>query len=380
MPAHNELIKRLASVYVGERIRHPKLRDVTMAQWLLESGRGTSGLATEHLNFGGLKWRPEMVGFATKVEFEAHDGVDFYCKFATLENFINGYWRFLERAPYSGWEEHAGSGEDFIRFIGPIYTPSEGYVGKVLNLVAEAKGLLASVGEEPDTPGTAGTALGTIVIDPGHGGTARVGGSSPNNAISVSGVKEKKLTLDFSTILREELLNQAQAAGETVKVVLTRTTDVNVGIKARARVSFNNRAKLFLCIHFNGSADATPRGVETYFRDASNGNANLADDMDFAAKVQSTLFTSLKSIDTRAKDRGLKPDTQSGPGSLGVLRDDDLTAPGVSPKCRSAYVELEFITNNDVEKLLISGPNSLANRRRVMADLARMLRGYMRTF
>ena len=103
MPAHNELIKRLASVYVGERIRHPKLRDVTMAQWLLESGRGTSGLATEHLNFGGLKWRPEMIGFATKVEFEAHDGVDFYCKFATLENFINGYWRFLERAPYSGW-------------------------------------------------------------------------------------------------------------------------------------------------------------------------------------------------------------------------------------------------------------------------------------
>lgn len=380
MPAHNDLIKRLATVYAGERIRHPKLRNVTLAQWFLESGRGTSVLATDHLNFGGLKWRPEMEGFATKIEFNAHDGVDFYCKFATLENFINGYWRFLERAPYSGWEEHATSGEDFIRFIGPIYTPSADYADRVLALVPEAKALLDSVGEEPDGPAAAGIALGTIVIDPGHGGTTTVGGSSPNNAISVSGVKEKKLTLDFSTILREAILAQAQAAGENVKVVLTRTTDVNVGIKARARVAFDNRAKLFLCIHFNGSSDPAPRGVETYFRDASNGNINLADDMDFAGKVQATLFASLKSIDSHAKDRGVKPDTESGPGSLGVLKDADLTAPGVNPKCRSAYVELEFITNNEVETLLISGPSSLANRRKVMADLAKMLRGYMQTF
>lgn len=383
MPAANELIQRLASVYLKERIRHPKLRAVTFAQWLLESGRGTSDLAVLHYNFGGLKWRPEMTGFATKIEFEAHDGVDFYCKFATLESFLNGYWRFLERAPYSGWEEHVRSGEEFIRFIGPIYTPSPGYADHVLSLVPEATGILEQAEAVAGTGSSSVTgqqALGTIVIDPGHGGTTTVGGSSPNNAISVSGVKEKKLTLDFCTILRDEILNQAAAANETVTVVLTRTGDVNVGIKARARFAFDNRAKLFLCIHFNGLSDASVRGVETFFRDASNGNTNLDDDIDFANKVNSSLFTSLKALDTRAKDRGTKPDTQTGPGSLGVLKDSDLTAPTTTPQCRSAYVELEFISNNAVEKLLISGPNAMSNRRKVMADLATTIRSYMGTF
>jgi N-acetylmuramoyl-L-alanine amidase len=396
MPA-NALIKRLASVYLGEKIRHPKLREVTLAQWLLESGRGTSDLAVQHYNFGGLKWRPEMAGYATKIKYKAHDGEDFYCKFATIESFVNGYWRFLERAPYSGWEDQAASAEKFIRFIGPIYTPSANYADRVLALVPEAAALLDYAANPPApktakaktkkskaakpklAAATATGALGTIVIDPGHGGTTTVGGSSPNNAISVSGVKEKKLTLDFCTILRDEIVSQAASASQTVNVVLTRTTDVNVAIKARARVAFNNRAKLFLCIHFNGGVPAA-RGVETYFRDASNGNSNLNDDIDFATKVQTSLFTSLKALDPGAKDRHVKPDTDSGPGSLGVLRDSDLTAPGTNLACRSAYVELEFITNNAVEALLISGPNALANRKKVMADLARTIRAYMATF
>jgi len=72
--AANALIKRLASVYRGEKIRHPRLRDVTLAQWLLESGRGTSALAVQHYNFGGLKWRPEMAGYATRIKYKAADG------------------------------------------------------------------------------------------------------------------------------------------------------------------------------------------------------------------------------------------------------------------------------------------------------------------
>src|SRR5215510_2923406 len=136
MPA-NELLLRLVDVYVGENIRHPQLRAVTLAQWMVESGRGTSKLARDHYNFGGLKWRKEMAAFATRVSYEAHDGKDYYCKFATIENFINGYWAFLNRAPYSGWEEHIDSGEDFIRFIGPIYTPKPSYADDVLALVPE---------------------------------------------------------------------------------------------------------------------------------------------------------------------------------------------------------------------------------------------------
>ena len=381
MAETNALIRRLASVYVGEKIRHPKLRAVTFAQWLLESGRATSDLAKFHYNFGGLKWRKEMAGYATKIEYEAHDGADFYCKFATLESFINGYWRFLERAPYSGWEDHVGSGEEFIKFIGPIYTPSNGYADNVLALVPEAEQILASAAITPAAiAAAAATKLGTIVLDAGHGGTTTVGGSSPNNAISVSGVKEKKLTLEFCAVLAEEIREQAEDANESVTVIMTRTTDMNVGIKARANVARDNGAKLFVCLHFNGDKKESARGTETYFRAASNGNVNLNEDMDFCRKVQAILFDTLEALDTGSKDRGIKPDTETSHGALGVLRDSDLSAPGTNPKCRAAYVELEFITNNGVETLLISGPNALDNRRKVMADLATTIRSYMRSF
>jgi N-acetylmuramoyl-L-alanine amidase len=225
----NALLRKLATIYRGEDIRYPQLRSVTLAQWMLESGRATSELARQHYNFGGLKWRKEMTLYATRIKYEAHDGVDYYCKFATIENFVAGYWAFLNRAPYSGWEEHVGTAEEFIRFIGPIYTPSKKYPDKVLTLVPEAEQLLRQ--HEPaalalDAPGTVdATDLGTIVIDPGHGGTTDEEGSSANNAISVSGVKEKKLTLDFCLVLRDELIKQAKKADQKIKVVLTRETD-----------------------------------------------------------------------------------------------------------------------------------------------------------
>jgi len=139
-----ELLEELASRYRSASIEFPSLRPVTFAQWMLESGRGTSGLAVQHLNFAGLKWRSEMVGYATPVEYQASDGPGLYCRFASVTAFIAGYWRFLARPPYHGWEEHAAEGpEAFIHFIGPIFNPAgEVYVNKVLGLVPEAKKLL----------------------------------------------------------------------------------------------------------------------------------------------------------------------------------------------------------------------------------------------
>jgi flagellum-specific peptidoglycan hydrolase FlgJ len=139
----SELFKQLAKVYSQKHISYPQLKAVTLAQWALESGWGTSDLATAHFNFGGLKWRPEMKKFAEKVRYEAHDGWDDYCKFASLEKFIEGYWGFLDRAPYEGWKEHSGAAEDFIGFISPIYCPGrEGYVEDVLEMLPKAEKLL----------------------------------------------------------------------------------------------------------------------------------------------------------------------------------------------------------------------------------------------
>jgi N-acetylmuramoyl-L-alanine amidase len=378
----NNLLQKLVTIYRGDQIRYPQLRAVTLAQWMLESGRATSKLAKLHYNFGGIKWRKEMTPYATRIEYEANDGVDYYCKFATIENFIAGYWAFLNRAPYTGWEEHVETADDFIGFIGPIYTPTKKYADKVLALVPEATQLLAQVGGEfplvaASLPAAATTDLGTIVIDPGHGGTVNMPGSSANNAISKSGVKEKKLTLDFCLTLRDELLKQAASADQSIKVVLTRTTDINLAGADRAGMAFTNLAKLFLCLHFNGLADASVRGTETYYRAPENTNLNLQDDIAFANDVHNALFGAFKALDPGAKDRQVKPDTESGPGSLGVMNDHALGNDRVAKMCQSAYIEAEFITNAAVDTLIVSGPNAIANRTKLMAALAKAIRNHM---
>lgn len=219
----------------------------------------------------------------------------------------------------------------------------------------------------------AGKDVGAIILDPGHGGTAIVGGSSPNNATSISGVKEKTLALDFCKLLKSEIEGQAKAAGDTVSVFMTRTTDVNVGIKARAALAGTKKAKLFLSLHFNGHGNPTIRGVETFFAAASNGNTNAKDDKKFADKVHAALLAGVKSVDPTVTDRKVKPDTATVPGRLGTLNDVSLGNAGRPDKCLAAYFEVEFITNPTVEKLLISGPKAKTNQRTVMASVAKAM-------
>ncbi len=221
--------------------------------------------------------------------------------------------------------------------------------------------------------------LGAIVLDPGHGGTTKVGGSSPNNATSISGALEKNLALDFCTILKAELESQANAAGDKVDVFLTRTTDVNVGIAARANLAGTKNAKLFLSLHFNGFTKPSARGVETFFAAASNGNTNVAADRAFATAVHNALLAGMKSVDPTATDRKVKPDTATGPGKLGTLSDVALGNVGKAKKCLAAYFEVEFITNPTVEKVLISGPGAAANRVKVMASVAKAMLAQIRT-
>ena len=132
----------------------------------------------------------------------------------------------MSRRPYDGWETQAALGPDaFIRFIGPIYNPAgDSYVSQVLGLVPEATQRLndaAAPAPHPAPPPAAGRHV-VIVIDPGHGGTVEVGGSSPNNANSPSGEQEKNWTLDMAKRTRAAVLAKALDQGKNVEVVLTR--------------------------------------------------------------------------------------------------------------------------------------------------------------
>ena len=88
----------------------------------------------------------------------------------------------------------------------------------------------------------------TVVIDPGHGGTAKAGGSSPNNATGPNGLLEKDLTLDIGRRV-------ATLLGPRANVILTRTGDENRSLSDRARVAHDANAAVFLSIHLNGWRD-----------------------------------------------------------------------------------------------------------------------------
>lgn len=104
-----------------------------------------------------------------------------------------------------------------------------------------------------------------VVLDPGHGGSNT---GSPGRGE----VLEKRVTLALAKAVRRRL----EAAGVTVQ--LTRTRDVYVPIRARARVANAVMPRCFVSIHTNASLDHARRGVETYLlsRDAIDIRARRA--------------------------------------------------------------------------------------------------------
>jgi N-acetylmuramoyl-L-alanine amidase len=148
IPAASPLLRQLVAAYVREEIEFPFLKAVTLAQWLLESGRASSRLSRDYFNFAGLKWRSEMAGIAEPVSYLAHDGLCDYCRFASPSAFIHGYWRFMERKPYEGWKSQAVDATSYLGAIIPTYCPDPGYVERVLRLLPEAEQLLAEAARE----------------------------------------------------------------------------------------------------------------------------------------------------------------------------------------------------------------------------------------
>src|SRR5712691_6015797 len=100
--------------------------------------------------------------------------------------------------------------------------------------------------------------MAVIVIDPGHGGTRKVGGSSPNNATGPAGTKEKTLTLAIG------LRTRTAVTGRGHTVYMTRTTDENLGLAARAHVARDHQAAAFVSIHLNASDNHNAQGTETW--------------------------------------------------------------------------------------------------------------------
>jgi N-acetylmuramoyl-L-alanine amidase len=129
-----------------------------------------------------------------------------------------------------------------------------------------------------------------VVLDPGHGGAQRNGGSSPNNATGPTGLLEKTLTLDVARRARTLL------AARGIACALSRDGDVNPGLAARAHVARDAKARVFVSIHFNGWKTPDVQGTETFVHERGSARS-----LQLAGDVQSALLKA-----TGLKDRRVK--------------------------------------------------------------------------
>ncbi len=199
-----------------------------------------------------------------------------------------------------------------------------------------------------------------VVIDPGHGGNAVVGGSSPNNATSFSGVLERDMTLDFSRLVRDAL----NAAPHNIEVHMTRNADVNLGIAARANVARDNSADVLLSIHMNaaaGPAHGVAHGTVVYVRTNGIDQLNHADDVAFATRVVDAVLV-VNPVTNRAQNLN---DFTRGP-----LRDSSLGNTAAHHKTRACLLEVDFIDHQRVDQNLNTGPDAAANRQAICDAIA----------
>jgi N-acetylmuramoyl-L-alanine amidase len=213
--------------------------------------------------------------------------------------------------------------------------------------------------------GTPDAVSGVVVLDPGHGGNEKIGGSSPNNATSTSGVLEKTMTLDMAKRVRKQLKQVAGLTpGSDIGVHLTRSGDSNLSLSDRAHVAEAKNADVFVSIHFNGF-NGSVRGTETLILSEANGNINEAEDRRLAERIQASMFAAVRKLDSAARDRGIKNERK-----LGVLNDISLGNSRGDHNTRACLVEIEFIDHPDVDALLNTGGSSAQARDAIAAAIA----------
>ena len=114
------------------------------------------------------------------------------------------------------------------------------------------RGTGTSAAPAPEAPAPA-SALLTIVVDPGHGGTE-------TGAIGPGGLQEKDATIEIAKKLAAALPKVLAC-----RTVLTRDADVLIPLDDRAAIANHEKADLFLSVHANSSRAASAKGSETYY-------------------------------------------------------------------------------------------------------------------
>lgn len=168
-----------------------------------------------------------------------------------------------------------------------------------------------------------GLQVSRIVIDAGHGGH--------DPGAHSNGLREAEVVLDIARRLAERL-----GAQPGVEVVLTRTDDTFLPLRARTAMANEVEADLFLSIHANASRNRNAHGIETYFLDfapdpeaeqiaarenlAAGGtmkdlqnlletlasNSKIRESREFAGAIQRAMVSQLQAVNADVRDLGVK--------------------------------------------------------------------------
>jgi N-acetylmuramoyl-L-alanine amidase len=196
-----------------------------------------------------------------------------------------------------------------------------------------------------------------IIIDPGHGGQAVAGSlkertnSSPNNATTPGGILEKDLTLEFSRILREVILEEARKSGPQVGVLLTREDDRNLNFAERAAIAHRSDTACIVSIHFNAGGGGKAMGSLALIG-ARARNPNYEIDHAFGKRLAEACSRGVQQYLPASKSRGVITDGHLH-GGLGSNFFFQLARHRQLRKVPKCFLEIEFIDNPVVEKALL---------------------------
>jgi N-acetylmuramoyl-L-alanine amidase len=126
-------------------------------------------------------------------------------------------------------------------------------------------------------------AVGTVVIDAGHGGHDR--GGVPGQRLI-----EKTYTLDVSKRLQARL----RSAG--FRTVMTRSTDDFISLPMRCSIANSQRDAIFISVHFNSAQREGANGIETYYYSGSGAR--------YAAAVHAKVLRAAGTEDRHVRQRG----------------------------------------------------------------------------
>ena len=123
----------------------------------------------------------------------------------------------------------------------------------------------------------------TVCLDPGHGG-------HKPGAVSFDGLIEKDLALKMALMVKGQL-----GMVQSIRVIMTRTTDIHVANGDRASFANREKADLFVSIHCNSAESRQANGAEVLVYSASSRSVPIAKD------VQKQL------VSLGLRDRGIIP-------------------------------------------------------------------------